>query len=401
MRLLLVQGGGSATYDDEGNIYVLSNTTDPSIWERYRKYCDELVLMVKRNNWQYKKGEPHIGCDIFDKSLAEIVSAPDIHNPRRNIINLRLRAEAKRIISEEVRKADRVIVRSPGHWLADIALEMCRKRGKKYMIESIDFQSEMCWYGVKKLNRLFAPCIEMKTRREIARAPYVAYVTDHVLQERYPTRGKSVACSDVEIPALDDSVLASRLKRMRDTAGGKIIFGTVGGVSKVKGQEYVIRALSALKSEGVTGIEYQLVGYYNRENNVMQRLAESLGVSEQVKFLGTVPHDEISAWYDSLDVYIQPSVTESQCRSVIEAMSRGCPAACSRVGGMQEYPDKDIMFTAKNVKEIAAVMKKLLDPEERIRQARKSFDIAKNFERPKLDAVRDKFYAEFMGAGKP
>ena len=64
---------------------------------------------------------------------------------------------------------------------------------------------------------------------------------------------------------------------------------------------------------------------------------------------------------------------------------------------MQEYPDKDIMFTAKNVAEIAAVMKKLLDPEVRIEQARKSFAIAHDFERSKLDALRDEFYADFMG----
>ena len=397
MRLLFVQADASLAYDNEGNMYVNTNA-DRAIWERYRKYCDELTLLMKRDNKVYTKERACAIFSMFDRSLAEIVSVPTLRSPRRNIFNLKLRAEVYRTISEEVRRADRIIVRTPGFWLPDTVLKMCRKYGKIYMIEAIDFPSEIFRHSGFMLRRISAPYVEMKCRSEIARAPYVAYVTDHVLQERYPTRGKSVACSDVEIPALDDSVLASRLKRMRDTAGGKIIFGTVGGVSKVKGQEYVIRALSALRSEGVTGIEYQLVG---AGGDWLMRLAESLGVSGQVKFLGTVPHDEISAWYDSLDVYIQPSVTESQCRSVIEAMSRGCPAACSRVGGMQEYPDKDIMFTAKNVKEIAAVMKKLLDPEERIRQARKSFDIAKNFERPKLDAVRDKFYAEFMGAGKP
>ena len=394
-----MQAWAYVCYDDDGNAYVNTNA-DRGIWKRYGKYCDDLRLLARHDGRIYTKEEAFAHYSVFDERLATIVSVPNIYKPRRNILNLKLRAESFRIIAEEVRNADRVIVRTPGFLLPNYALKMCRKYGKPYLIESIDFPSEMRMYSMGlsgMLKKLTAPYVEWKCKSEIARAPYVVYVTQRVLQERYPTNGKSIGCSDVELACLDDNALESRIERTRSTAAGrKVIFGTVGSLgSYIKGQEYVIRALEVLKSEGITDIEYHIVG--SGKPDRLSKIARPLGVLEQVKFVGVLPHEEIFSWYDGLDVYIQPSLTESQCRSVIEAMSRACPAACSRIGGMQEYPDKDIMFTAKNVAEIAAVMKKLLDPEVRIEQARKSFAIAHDFERSKLDALRDEFYADFMG----
>ncbi|MBR0150557.1 MAG: glycosyltransferase family 4 protein [Synergistaceae bacterium] len=180
---------------------------------------------------------------------------------------------------------------------------------------------------------------------------------------------------------------------MQDT---KIIFGTAAFIrNKIKGQEYVIRALAILKAKGITNIEYRLAGSGSPEKLV--RLAESLGVSGQLKVYGALPHEEVFSWYDDLDVYIQPSFHETLGRSVVEAMSRGLPAACSRIGGMVEYASKDIMFGAGNVNEISVVMEKLMNPEVREREAVKSFRIAHEFSKDILDRRRGEFYSEFTG----
>ena len=97
--------------DDEENIYFNCNS-DRQIWESYKRYCDELRLIVRTDGRIYTKAEAMLRFGMFDKSLAEVVLIPDIRSPRRNLFSLRLRAETQRIIADEVSKADRVIVRS-------------------------------------------------------------------------------------------------------------------------------------------------------------------------------------------------------------------------------------------------------------------------------------------------
>lgn len=393
LKLLLIQAGAVAAFDNEGNVYVNTNE-DRKLWLRYRKYCDELILLMRVDSKLYSKSEAITKFYSFDKDLARLVCIPNVYNPRINFFNLRMRAKARKIIAEEICNADRVIVRSAGFWPSTVALKICRKYRKTYLVEAVDVPFDMRWHSGSPLSKIFAPYAEMKCNFEIARAPYVAYVTKHELQKRYPTKGKSIGCSDVELDALNDSVLESRIKRVHYSEN-KIIFGTAAAINPIKGQEHIIRALAILKAKGITNIEYRLAGSGSAENLV--RLAESLGVNEQLKVCGVLPHDEIFAWYDDLDVYIQPSLTEALCRSIIEAMSRALPVTCSHVGGNPELVTPDMIFHAGNVKQIAARMEMMLDPAIREREARKSFTKAHEFSKDILDRRRGEFYSEFTG----
>ena len=125
-------------------------------------------------------------------------------------------------------------------------------------------------------------------------------------------------------------------------------------------------------------------------------LAKELHVEDNVKLSGSIPHDKMSDWFDHIDAYIQPSLMEGQGRSVIEAMGRALPTACSRVGGMVEFPSENLMFEAGNPVQIAEVMKKLLDPETQLREAEYSFTKAKEFNKSLLDPIRRKFYMDFI-----
>ena len=125
-------------------------------------------------------------------------------------------------------------------------------------------------------------------------------------------------------------------------------------------------------------------------------LAKELNVEDNIKLFGTIPHDKIFDWYDHLDAYIQPSLMEGTSRSVIEAMGRALPTACSRVGGMVEFPSENLMFEAGNTAQICESMKKLLDPETQLREAEYAFTKAKEFEKSRLDPIRRKFYMDFI-----
>ena len=358
MKLLFVEGGSRVIRDKEGNIYLSSNL-HRSILERYNRYCNDLTLLLRLD----EKIEAQAQSDKLDENLAHVVGVPDIYRPRKNFFNPSIRRKIRDAIVQEVQKADKVIIRTVGNYYSDTAIKMCRKYHKLYMIESVEFIFEMKWYH-SLLGKLAAPIAELKGRKAIAQAPYTIYVTKNALQKRYPSNGHTLGCSDVYVSDFTHNYV--------------VTFGTAAFMNTgVKGQDYVIRALALLKSEGITNVEYHLAGGGSPDS--LMKLASALNVRDQVKFFGALPHEEIFDWYDHLDVYIQPSFQEGLCRSIVEAMSRSLPVTCSRLGGNPELVNEAMMFKAGNVRKIADVMKKLLDPKVRQRESIRSFETAQDF----------------------
>ena len=394
MKLLFVEGATRCYFDTEGNAYSGTNF-HAGIQERYRKYCDNLTILNKTDGKIYHHSELPPGLQRIDSDIAGITTVPDLYRPRSNLLSISVRKKIQEGMTEAIRESDAVIIRVCVNYYTSLAEKICRRLGKTYMIELVEFVGLMNWYyGLE--GKIIAPFSEMRAREMVRNAPYVIYVTQREQQKRYPTNGKSLGCSDVELPELDGEILRSRMSRVHSSHGGKVVFGTVGYMgSSVKGQEYVIRAMSRLKVSGVTNVEYHLAGAGSQE--YLRGLAEKLGVSGQVVFDGVMPHEEIWRWYDSLDVYILPSMTEGLNRSAIEAMSRALPVTCSDAGGNPELASEDMIFHAGDVDGITAVIREMMKPEVRAREAERSFKIAHDFEKGKLDAVRDNFYSSFTG----
>src|SRR5690606_33132868 len=87
------------------------------------------------------------------------------------------------------------------------------------------------------------------------------YVTNDFLQKRYPTTGKFIGCSDVEIKGIDQEVLSVRLKRIENNSS--LNLGTVAAVDVAyKGQSDVIKAIAILKRRKIY-FKYTIIGQGN------------------------------------------------------------------------------------------------------------------------------------------
>ena len=216
MRLLFFDGVTSCYQDTNGKLYTAGNMVG-SIMERYSAFCDKLVLLLLESSKIYTPAEAMANFTPVDTERVEIVVVPNIRGSLRNFLNLKSRKKGAEIIDREIQKVDRVIVRAPGRFYSNTALKCCRKYHKLYLIESVDFPFE-CTYYTRIW--MFAPYCEFTAKREIAKAPYVLYVTEKALQDRYPTSGKSLGCSDVNLSMPDESVLQNRLLRINTYQGG-------------------------------------------------------------------------------------------------------------------------------------------------------------------------------------
>lgn len=87
---------------------------------------------------------------------------------------------------------------------------------------------------------------------------------------------------------------------------------------------------------------------------------ESLGITQNVIFLGYVPEEHMFELYHRARALVMPSFFGPTNIPQLEAFVAGCPVATSRVYGVPEQVgDAALLFDPKSVDEIAAVMERL------------------------------------------
>lgn len=308
------------------------------------------------------------------------------------------RLDANRRIKKEYNKLlsfyDRVATKAPS-LIIDFVVRRARIYNVPFLIEMVGCPWDALWnHGLK--GKIIAPLVWFNVRKAIRNAPYVVYVTNNFLQQRYPTKGINTNCSNVSLNEFDEEILKARIEKIsKINLSDKIIIGTTAAVNvKYKGQQYIIEALSKLKKQGILGFEYQLVG--GGDPTYLKSVAAKFDVLDQVKFLGSMPHDEVFDWLDTIDIYAQPSTTEGLPRSLIEAMSCGIPAFGSEAGGIPELLNSKMIFSnsKSRIDEILLIMQEL-SKDEMLIQAKRNFEESKKYDAKIINKRREEFIAKF------
>jgi glycosyltransferase involved in cell wall biosynthesis len=293
----------------------------------------------------------------------------------------------------EVEKADCIISRMPSFYGLKV-IKLAQKMNKPYLVEMVGCPWDALWNHSLK-GKIVAPYMTLATKAKTKNAPYVLYVTNEFLQKRYPTNGKTVCCSNVALTEFDDTVLKKRFEKFKQDSD-KIIIGTTAAVDvKYKGQQYVIEALGQLKKKGITNYEYQLVG--GGEQRYLKSVAERYGVYDQVKILGSMPHDKVIDWLDTIDIYAQPSRQEGLPRALIEAMSRALPAIGAKTAGIPELLEREYIFsnTKNNINEICEILMEFHIGKMK-EQAQRNYNESKKYDKNILEARRQAFFKNFI-----
>lgn len=381
MTKVLFVHDGPLFYDDKGNYYEYAFH---GLLERYSYLGDEITFLMRTVPLT-----PETKNTLVPKEV-RVVGVSNFKSPR---LYFREKPKAEKIIEEEVKRADYLVLR--GSTCAHIALKYAKKYSKPYIYECVGCVWDSMW-NYSLLGKMMAPFCFFNAKKIIKNAEYVYYVTNEFLQKRYPTDGKSVACSNVVINPVNAEVLENRLRRIKDRKiDSKIILGTAAALDvRYKGQEYVIKAIPQLIKKGYD-IEYRLAGGNRMNISFLSDLAREYGVEDRVIFCGSLASNQMADFYDSLDIYIQPSKQEGLPRSVIEAMSRGCPTVGTRVAGIPELLQKECLFKKGSTKAVVEVLLSVLKSD-LSRIVKENFYKAKGYEQQILTARRNEFYDEFM-----
>jgi glycosyltransferase involved in cell wall biosynthesis len=374
---------GPLSLDQHGNYYGVA--LNERMFSRYYHIADSLTVAIRT---ELKSDTIISGLSKINLDNFKVVSCPNVSSFKGMLFK---RSELKSILFDQIRNTDFLIIRLPSI-IGNLSIDIARSMNKPYLIELVGCPWDSLWNHSWK-GKLVAPFMYFVTRKALRNAPYALYVTNEFLQRRYPSTGKSIGCSNVALPILDERVLDARLYKIKQMTKYKpIVLGTTAAVDvRYKGQEYVIHAIAELNKQGYN-FEYRLVGGGDKAR--LQSIAEKYRVADKVIFEGSIPHERVFDYLDSIDIYVQPSKTEGLPRALIEAMSRGCPCIGSKAGGIPELLNNTFIFSIGNVKELVTVLASF-DTEKMIKQASRNFEFSKGYAKEVIETRRNEFLQDF------
>ena len=152
--------------------------------------------------------------------------------------------------------------------------------------------------------------------------------------------------------------------------GKQVVFGVAKYLQPIYGLDYLLKAFARVEHSHPGRALLKIAGN-GPELGRLQTMAEKLGISDKVEWLGDITNSEVARFYQDLDVVVVPSLEESFGVTAVEGSACARPIIASRVGGLPEVVldgKTGIMIESQNVDSLVDAMEYMLEnPEERVR----------------------------------
>lgn len=233
-------------------------------------------------------------------------------------------------------------------------------------------------------NFLRAGCVADHVKRKFG-IPYV--VTEHSsdflsgsvpqhslphIREAYQNADKVVAVSEglaLKVKELLGEKTVAVIPNMVDTdffslrpntpQPDKFVFLAIASLDTNKGLDILIRAFA----KGFSGCAetYLNIAGEGPQSGYLRELAKTLGVHNQVRFLGHLSREEVRSALWSANVLVLASLHETFGVVLIEALSTGLPVIATRSGGPESIvtPEVGMLVGAGDAEELCSAMQRM------------------------------------------
>jgi glycosyltransferase involved in cell wall biosynthesis len=161
---------------------------------------------------------------------------------------------------------------------------------------------------------------------------------------------------------------AKRDKEKLGIRKNEFVIGFAGRLNKIKGCEYLIKALPYLNFP----YKALIAGDGPLKRN-LKKLTEKLNIKNKVLFLGYI--ENIANFYPLIDIYVMPSLSEASPVVFYEAQAFGIPIIGSDVVAINEFiiPNRNgLLFEVKNSRDLAKKIN-LIYKNEKLRSSMERF----------------------------
>lgn len=394
---VLVVADGHYYRDSKGEVYVQS-VFDYNFYKRYLMSFDKVYAAVRIENVD-KVPE---GKKKASGEGVEFLELPAYTGPFEYIKKyFTIRKAAKEIC----KAAPCGIFRLPGASV-NLMCSLFARTKKPFAVEIVIDPWEN--FAPGSMRSIVRPIVRVSwtemVKKMCRRAIGASYVTEKYLQKLYPCTadikpdGKHFTSfySSVELP--DDSFAEPKHFEKKD----KWVISHVSNsfTDYGKGHMQLIKALSAVREKG-----YDVSAWFIGDGPKKQEYtdyAKSLGVSENVSFLGRLPmgSDVRRVIHDS-DMFVFPTRAEGLPRVLLEAMSEGLPCLSCPTCGIPEILDSEYLFDYEDTDGFAnAIVNFIENPDKMEKASKENIKTAKKYASSILDSRRKKFYDSLKNAAE-
>jgi glycosyltransferase involved in cell wall biosynthesis len=172
----------------------------------------------------------------------------------------------------------------------------------------------------------------------------------------------------------------------------------VGRLSQEKGVDVLLAAVARLTADAQVAIAGR-----GPESGRLAAMADRLGLSKRVRFLGFVPDTDLPAIYRLADVFAIPSRAELQSLATMEAMATGLPVVASDAYSLRElvsHGKTGLLITPGRADELAASLDMLLGaPGVRARMGQESLRAVSVHEQSRTWIQWEALYGQLAAGG--
>lgn len=149
------------------------------------------------------------------------------------------------------------------------------------------------------------------------------------------------------------------------TGKKEVVIGSTKAFEPWYGIPELIEAFKLLRDEGIVRTRLMLIGKGSQENLIREKISD-YGLDQAVEIIPPQPHENLVNFLNQMDIYVIPSLTQSETFGVAAAEASACnlPVVGSRIGGIPEVVEDGItglLIEPGNVVQLKSALKKLID----------------------------------------
>lgn len=239
-------------------------------------------------------------------------------------------------------------------------MEICQKLGRKFFVTLHTNISHIPFSALVNLNSLEKEQLLSKAKTFLSSDLTVIIAPSPSIKESLTKLG-----INKEVKVVRLGIEIDKIRNFKDGVYTPCDLLTVGEVSLMKGLNYLIDALKILHKKNPK-IKLRIVGN-GSDVSLLKRQVEVFEISDNVEFVGYIPHDEIFGVINSGKILVQPSLTEVCPTVVLEALALGKAVVASDLSGLAEvlgYGKYGLLFETGNAASLAQKISLLLNDEE-------------------------------------
>ncbi|MGD9696727.1 MAG: glycosyltransferase family 4 protein [Thermoleophilia bacterium] len=140
----------------------------------------------------------------------------------------------------------------------------------------------------------------------------------------------------------------------------------VGKLEPRKGVDTLVEAMGLL-TRRPAGAPLLLAAGAGHQRPALEARARELGLSERIRFVGKVPHDEVGWFMAAGDLFVLPSLSEGLPTVVCEAMNCALPVVATAVDGTPEIVrdgETGLLIPPSDAPALASALARVLDDDD-------------------------------------